>query len=121
MSIYIYFGLENYLEKCLNMYYLKSLEKLMKFKLGLFWLQKYRTKFNANVKIIIKAIFMLLSLCGFIYQVQIIYDQYMKGKTFVSFKIGQLSEDSISSVTICYRDLFSMERASVYIPYFTQE
>ena len=39
--------------------------------------------FKSNTKPILKFIVMLVSLCGLIYQVQIIYDQYMSGKTIV--------------------------------------
>ena len=57
---------------------------------------------------------MILSLSGFIYQVQIIYDQYMLGRTVVSLEIGRLPEESPPAVTICYSDLFSMERAAKF-------
>ena len=55
---------------------------------------------------------MMLTLCGLIYQVQIIYYQYMSGKTVVSLEIGRLPDDSPPGITICYSGLFSMERAA---------
>ena len=63
---------------------------------------------------------MIVSLCGFIYQVNIIYDQYMSGKTVISMEIGRLPEESPPAVTICYNDLFSMESAAKFHPGFSQ-
>ena len=47
-------------------------------------LQKYRIKVKINARRIIKTTLMIVSLCGLIYQVQMIYDQYMSGKTVVN-------------------------------------
>ena len=73
-----------------------------------------QNKFKTSAKTYFKLITMILSLCGFIYQVQIIYVQYMFGKTVIRLEIGGLSDDSPPAVTICYQKLFSMERAAQF-------
>ena len=83
-------------------------------------LQCDRTNLKATTKRIIKTIFMIISLCGLIYQVQIVYHRYMSGKTVISLEIGRLSEESPPAVTICYSDLFSMERAGEFHPGFVK-
>ena len=59
----------------------------------------------------VKIILMILSVCGLIYQVKIIYDQFMSGKTTVSIEIGRQFEQKLPAITICLPRLFSMERA----------
>ena len=77
-----------------------------------------------NIKEIVKKNFklitMIVSLCGFIYQVQIISVQYMFGKTVIRLEIGGLSDDSPRAVTICYGKPFSMERAAQFDPGFKE-
>ena len=65
-----------------------------------------------------KLITMIISLCGLIYQVQIIYVQYMSGKTVINLEIGRLSSTSPPAITICFQALFSMERAEKFDPGF---
>ena len=62
---------------------------------------------------------MIASLCGLIYQVLIIYDQYKSGKTIISIKIGRPSFVSPPAVTICFDGLLSMERAAKFHPGFS--
>ena len=79
-----------------------------------------RKKFKEIVKKYFKLFTMTAFLCGFIYQVQIIYAQYMFGKTVIRLDIGGLSDDSPPAVTICFHKLFSMERAGKYNPGFKE-
>src|SRR5689334_11747417 len=65
---------------------------------------------------IVKIILLLLASCGLIYQVQIIYRQFMSGKTIVSIEIGRLYNQTLPAITLCLPDLYSMERAAQYDP-----
>ena len=80
--------------------------------------QKEKSKFKARGQTIFKIIITIFSLCGFIYQVQIIYDQYMSGKTIISIEIGNNQEQTPPAVTICFPQLFSMENAAKFHPDF---
>ena len=61
-----------------------------------------------------------MSMCGFIYQVLLIYNQFMSGKTIVSIKMGNNQEQKPPAVTIRYPVLFSMELAGKFHPGFTE-
>ena len=76
-------------------------------------------KLKTIAKRILNIIIIVLSLSGLIYQVQIIYEQYMSGKTIISLQIGQIPNESPPAVTICYVELYSIERAAYYYPGLT--
>ena len=82
-------------------------------------LRTFKSKFKTSLYEKFKIITMVFLICGLIYQVQIIYDQYMSGKTVVRLEIGQLSEETHPAITIC-TSLFSMEMAGKYHPGFTE-
>ena len=63
-----------------------------------------------------KTILLCVSLCGLIYQVHITYDQYMSDTTVFNLKIEKIKEESPPAITICYPELFSMERAGIFQP-----
>ena len=46
---------------------------------------------------------------GLIYQVQIIYRQFMSGKTIVSIEIGRRHNQTLPAITVCLPEMFSME------------
>ena len=79
-------------------------------------LKKYRNKLKQVFQIIFKFIFMIVTLCGLIYQGKIIFTQYMSGKTIITLQIGKIPDDSSPAITICYFELFSMERAAKFYP-----
>ena len=80
-------------------------------------LQDYERKLKTITEKTFKAMFMVVSLCGLIYQVQIIY---MSGKTVVSLEIGRLPDKSHPALTLCFNELFSMERAAEFQPGFAK-
>ena len=71
---------------------------------------------------IVKRIFnitaMIFSICGLLYQAQIIYSMYISGKTVVGLEIGRLLDDTPPALTLCYSALFSMERSAKFQPSF---
>ena len=78
-----------------------------------------KRKLKSSAKNISKIIMMIVSLCGLIYQVQIIFNQYMSGKTIICLEIGsRISDESPPAITFCYHGLFSMERAAKFDPGF---
>ena len=78
------------------------------------------TKLKIRPETVFKIIYFLISFFGLIYQVQIIYTQFMTGKTIVTIEIGRLYHVSLPAVTVCLPELFSMERAAQNHPMFTQ-
>ena len=76
--------------------------------------QKEMTKRETHCQTIFKIILSIVTFCGLIYQVQIIYKQFMTGKTVINLEIGRNSNVSLPAITICYQALFSMERAAEY-------
>src|SRR5690349_14796153 len=81
-------------------------------------LNEDKEKIKTILKRTIKAFLMIASLCGFIYQVSIIYRQYMSGRTIISLEIGRITEKSLPAITICFDALYSMERIAKYYPEF---
>ena len=67
-----------------------------------------RTIFNIIVSI--------ASVCGLIYQTQIIFKQLMSGKTVISVEIGRQYNQTLPAITICHPQLFSMERMAHFYP-----
>ena len=61
---------------------------------------------------------MIISLCGLIYQFQIIYNQYISCKSIVSLEIGRFFDETLSAITLCFYGLFSLERAVKFHPGF---
>ena len=61
---------------------------------------------------------LLILSCGLIYQVQIIYLQFMSGKTIVSIEIGRRHNHTLPVITICFPELYLMERMAQYDPAF---
>ena len=96
------------------MNYIKNLANFIKGQFRVSRLKEDRAKINAIVKKNFKTFFLILSLCGLIYQVQVIYDKYISGKTSISLQISKLSEKSIPGITICFKKIFSMERAGTF-------
>src|SRR6201996_6105088 len=74
---------------------------------------------KASVKKVFNTFLMILPLCGLIYQVQIIYDQYMSGKTIISLEVGRVQIESPPAITFC-TPLISMERAGLFRPGFRE-
>ena len=64
-----------------------------------------RNKLKEIAKINFKFIAMIICLCGLIYQVQIIYNQYMAGKTVINLEIGRLPDEFPPAITICFGSL----------------
>ena len=81
-------------------------------------LQKIRSYLNESAKTIFKIFVIILSICGLFYQVQIIYQQFMSGKTVIGLEIGRVPDETPPAVTICFPGLFSMERAAKFNPGF---
>ena len=63
----------------------------------------------------------MASLLGLLYQIQIIYNQFMSGKTIINLKIGRFLSEAPPAVTICIPGLFSMERAAKFNPIFASK
>src|SRR6201996_8630719 len=80
---------------------------------------QYGTWLKASVTKVFKTFLMILPLCGLIYQVQIIYDQYMSGKTIISLEVGRVPIESPPAITLCM-PLISMERAGLFKPGFRE-
>src|ERR1700754_1790769 len=80
---------------------------------------QYGTWLKASVKKVFKTFLMILPLCGLIYQVQIIYDQYMSGKTIISLEVGRVPAETPPAITLCM-PLISMERAGLFKPGFRE-
>src|ERR1700761_3106197 len=80
---------------------------------------QYGTWLKASVTKVFKTFLMLLPLCGLIYQVQIIYDQYMSGKAIISLEIGRVPSESPPAITLCM-PLISLERAAQFKPGFRE-
>ena len=77
-------------------------------------LQQMRNNLRANAKIIVKVIVIILTICCLFHQVQIIYEQFMSGKTIISLEIGRVPDETPPAVTICVPGLFSIERAGKF-------
>ena len=71
---------------------------------------QYKNKFKTFENRIFKIITLFISLCGLIYQVQIIYERFIAGKTVINLEIGRLSNASLPAITICFTNIYSMER-----------
>ena len=84
-------------------------------------LNEDKEKMKKNVKRFFQSFFMVASLFGFIYQVSIIYDQYMSGRTIINLEIGKKTDKSMPAITICFHGLFSMERVAKYDPEFREK
>src|ERR1700761_1422818 len=82
---------------------------------------QYGTWLKASVEKVFKTFLMILPLCGLIYQVQIIYDQYMSGKTIISLEVGRsrVQIETPPAITLCM-PLISMERAGLFKPGFRE-
>ena len=93
------------------MHFILSFEKVQ-LKCSRFHQNKRNLK--ANAETIFKIIVTIFSICGLLYQVQIIYNQFMSGKTTISLEIGRLPDETTPAVTICFPRLFSMERAGKF-------
>ena len=81
--------------------------------------QEIKRNLKASVKAIFKIILTIFSICGLLYQVQIVYNQFMSGKTTISLEIGRVPDKTPPAVTICFPGLFSIERAGKFNPGFT--
>ena len=57
-------------------------------------------RFVQPVKIL-NLILILISLSGFIYQVYLIFDQYMLGKTVVNIEVKRLESQPLPAITVC--------------------
>ena len=77
-------------------------------------------KYKMNSETMFKIILLLISSSGLIFQVQIIYHQFMSGKTIVSIEIGRRHKQTLLAITLCLPELFSMERSAKYDPAFTK-
>ena len=64
------------------------------------YLQEIRSKLKASAKSIIKFIVMIMYICGLIYQVHIIYEQYMSGETIIRLEISEQIDESHPAVTM---------------------
>src|ERR1700761_602126 len=80
---------------------------------------QYGTWLKASFKKVFKTFLMILPFCGLIYQFQIIYDQYMSGKTIISLEVGRVPAETPPAITLCM-PLISMERAGLYKPEFRE-
>ena len=81
-------------------------------------LNEDQEKMKTISKKIFKVLLIVASLCGFIYQVSNIYDQFMSGRTIVSIEIGRIADKSMPAITVCFDGLYSMERAAINYPEF---
>ena len=80
----------------------------------------FRSKLKISPETIFKIFSLVVSGFGLIYQVLIIYHQFMSGKTFVNIEIGRLYNQTLSAITICYDALYSVERAAQCGPGFAE-
>ena len=105
---------------CFETIYITRFHIIGNLNLGCSKFQEYKNKLKGRAEKVMKIFIAIVSLCGFIYQVQIniIYNQYMSGKTIVSIEFGELPDKSLPSITICFSSLLSMERAVKFYPGF---
>ena len=83
------------------MNFINSLLKLKTILVGSLCLQTIISKLKSSAKSFIKFILMIGSFFGLIYQVQIIYAQYMSGETLIRLGIsGQPDESSVTRVQV---------------------
>ena len=78
--------------------------------------EQNRIKNYLSLEKFIMIILLLLSLCGLIYQVQIIYVKFMSGKTIARIEINRQYNQNLPTITLCLPELFSMERAAQFEP-----
>ena len=50
---------------------------------------------------ILKLILILMCISGFVYQVYLIFDQYMLGKTVVNIEVKRLESQPLPAITVC--------------------
>ena len=51
-----------------------------------------------------------ISILGFGYQVYLIFDQYMLGKTVVNFEVKRLKSQPLPAITICIPRILSISK-----------
>ena len=60
--------------------------------------------------ILVNFIFICLCVSGFIYQVYLIFDQYMLGKTIVNLEVKLLKNQPLPAITLCVPHLLSIPK-----------
>ena len=95
-------------------YIIKRIKLFFIEKLGFSIFKQFERKLKSNAMKITQIIILIVSVYGLIYQVKIIYDQYMSGKTIISLEIGGHPGETLPAITLCYVELYSMERAGKF-------
>ena len=71
-------------------------------------------KNKCTIQLVKTVNFILIFIClfGFVYQVYLILDQYMLGKTVVNVEVKRLNSQPMPSITICIPTFFSISKLS---------
>ena len=69
-----------------------------------------------NVILLFKYVFSLICFIGFVYQINILLTDYLRGKTMVSVTIGRAGSQTLPAFTICTKDFLSVQKAVQFQP-----
>ena len=70
---------------------------------------------KAQIKLFLKALIIIISTAGFIYQTEQLLNVYMSGKTSVDNRVESVKHSELPAITICLPTFLSMDRFAEHI------